>query len=929
MKRFPAGSEWRKWDLHVHLPSRQMSNSFTTADGEIDWDQFCSIIEASDVAAFGLTDYVNLDAFFAFQEEFQARHQDSAKIFFPVVELRLNEAVNGAREDVNFHILFRPDETKARISSFLNTLKTERTDPTGRRLSCLDLTTKALLESATVTRLEIDTAYESVFGKGPRADHVLRIVPSNNDGIRADKASHRKRNLADQIDKAADLIFGNGSNSDWFLQKERYEAGAGPSRPKPVVTGSDAHNFQDLIAWLGRSAPTPNEKFVTWIKGDLTFEGLQQTLVEPDERVAICDSKPNFKEPYRYIEKIVFDDPDFPTEVLFNANLSSIIGNRSSGKSALLAYVAHAVDPEYTIDQQAAVSPKSKRSELGPAAGYTWDAVNSVKRRVVWGNPEATTGQVIYVPQNSLYEISTRPNEITGKIRPALLRAYPSLEKNFSSFEEECETNRSSSISSINAWFSHTGTARDRVKDLAKLGDKAAIVGAIKDIGGEIADVRKASSLTDEESTAYADATGTIAGNSESVRELDAELEGLNDYVVASDPSGAPSSDRIAVSIDTVPAAGAVGEELGLAIAALVQSVAVQASTQLRGLIVERHSKLTSERQALVGSNEALLATSAPLFSRFKDLAATEDLERRLAVYQETLSSILSEEKQIAAEQDAAAQALKTLQALIGARIKIYNNLEEGFREKYRGLDSMEFGLEAGTPPEHLEGLAQGFNKQAVSEYLTADRQRVDIEKITGSPIEFLQALESGTQKIRQGEDAKDLAARVLTSIPQVRLTATLEGDQVGGFATPTMTPGKQALFALTLTLSESDEPWPLLLDQPEDDLDSRSIYEVIVPYLTERKRERQVIMVSHNANLVVGADSESVIVANRHGHDRKNRDDRRFDYKSGSLEHSQPLRPKAAVLDSRGISEHSCEILDGGTDAFEKRKNKYNIKWA
>ena len=71
------------------------------------------------------------------------------------------------------------------------------------------------------------------------------------------------------------------------------------------------------------------------------------------------------------------------------------------------------------------------------------------------------------------------------------------------------------------------------------------------------------------------------------------------------------------------------------------------------------------------------------------------------------------------------------------------------------------------------------------------------------------------------------------------------------------MTPGKQALFALTLILNESDDAWPLLIDQPEDDLDSRSVYDVLVGYLTERKRERQIIMVSHNANLVIGADSE------------------------------------------------------------------------
>jgi ABC-type lipoprotein export system ATPase subunit len=99
------------------------------------------------------------------------------------------------------------------------------------------------------------------------------------------------------------------------------------------------------------------------------------------------------------------------------------------------------------------------------------------------------------------------------------------------------------------------------------------------------------------------------------------------------------------------------------------------------------------------------------------------------------------------------------------------------------------------------------------------------------------------------------------------------------------------------LILAESNEPWPLLIDQPEDDLDSRSICDVIIKELMRRKRERQVIMVSHNANLVIGADSEEIIVANRHGADRPNRDEKTFAYLTGSLEHSQPKDPRKKLV--------------------------------
>lgn len=176
--------------------------------------------------------------------------------------------------------------------------------------------------------------------------------------------------------------------------------------------------------------------------------------------------------------------------------------------------------------------------------------------------------------------------------------------------------------------------------------------------------------------------------------------------------------------------------------------------------------------------------------------------------------------------------------------------------------------------------------------------------------------------------ELSSVAADVHTLTKEIRFSAELDSDRIGGFSRSSMTPGKQALFALTLILNESQEPWPLLIDQPEDDLDSRSIYDTIVPYLTKRKRERQIIMVSHNANLVIGADAEQVIVANRHGNDRRNRDSRTFEYYTGALEDSRPLNEASATALGRfGIREHACEILDGGEEAFRKRREKYKIR--
>ena len=95
------------------------------------------------------------------------------------------------------------------------------------------------------------------------------------------------------------------------------------------------------------------------------------------------------------------------------------------------------------------------------------------------------------------------------------------------------------------------------------------------------------------------------------------------------------------------------------------------------------------------------------------------------------------------------------------------------------------------------------------------------------------------------------------------------------------------------------------------------------MPYLISRKKERQILIVSHNANLVVGADSEQIIVANRHGTDWKNRGDKTFEYLSGAIADSRRKSNSAYILETCGMREHAIDILDGGKEAFEKQKKQ------
>ena len=142
------------------------------------------------------------------------------------------------------------------------------------------------------------------------------------------------------------------------------------------------------------------------------------------------------------------------------------------------------------------------------------------------------------------------------------------------------------------------------------------------------------------------------------------------------------------------------------------------------------------------------------------------------------------------------------------------------------------------------------------------------------------------------------------------------------------MSPGKQAFVILKLLLEFSKKKCPILIDQPEDSLDNRAIYTELVAYLRNKKKERQIILVSHNPNVVVGADAEQVIVANQHGADSRNEGKVKFQYYSGALEDSQRKDISIqTVLVSQGIREHVCDILEGGLEAFSRREKKYGIQ--
>jgi len=141
------------------------------------------------------------------------------------------------------------------------------------------------------------------------------------------------------------------------------------------------------------------------------------------------------------------------------------------------------------------------------------------------------------------------------------------------------------------------------------------------------------------------------------------------------------------------------------------------------------------------------------------------------------------------------------------------------------------------------------------------------------------------------------------------------------------MSPGKKAFVVLKLILDFSNSRVPVLIDQPEDSLDNRAIYHELTAYIKQRKLKRQIIIVTHNPNIVVSGDCENVIVANQHSENNPNPHNKVFAYTNGALENQIKEPDSNFILNKKCIKEHVCEILEGGIEAFKRREDKYGIK--
>lgn len=993
---FKPGSRWRRWDLHIHTPDTKLANGFEAKTGDV-WDSYLDALEASKVQVFGLTDYFCCDNYFLAVEKYRDRFPDGEKVFFPNIELRLSDAIGMHGNSPDMHVVFdnNPEScSQEKIKTFLMNLKTHLTDENGVEVSCAEIATKGNFDRATVSLKGIRDALAKTFGE---AKPYLLIFPAKNDGMKSqDTGSPRKVSIAEEIDKAAHGFFGGSDSTGYFLDTERYKEGG--AKKKPVFDASDAHSFDDLERLSGDVTGFE----ATWIKANPSFEGLKQTLFEPEDRVFIGEEPPVLQrrssEATKFIDHLRIQKiPTYSDEngqwfkkvdVPLNPELTAIIGNKGSGKSALADILGLLGDSraEGSFSFLANSRGNAKFRQKGYAENFeatlTWADGNVVTKNLSEGVRLTEPEKVKYLPQNYFETLTNEIQEVRQfqtEIENVVFSHVEVTDRlNQSTFKEleELKTQESrEKVSDLKQKLRELLHRLDDLKSRSKQEYKDTLKRELEKLKAEFkaleastpAEVPKPSEESPEQQkisekiqafsaqllvfeARRTELTGRLANakeRSEKLKRLTSKLSELRVYIQSETESiaalckelGLNADEVIALSFDTSSLT-----QLNSSIKKEIATLSLDNELQFPegkgfgeasdfGSIPDVDAAIDALKQKISSSREQLSAPGKRYQSYLHKIAELEKQKASLLGNEDQPApkTIRYTESQIAyieQELEAEIAALEVERRAISKSIfeakeqvlSFYAELKQSVEDKLSIFkeDNFHVSLEASFvlasnfPDRFFE-----FISKSVRGPFQADGEKVlrdfvsevkwgDFESVYGFCETVLQKIEEHdvAKQMKQNKTGKEFCDFLFS----FDFIETMYELRLGDKNLSQLSPGEKGLLLLVFYLHLDMENTPLIIDQAEDNLDNDSIFSVLAKCIRSAKKNRQVILVTHNPNLAVGADAEQIIYVRLEKH--KNY---KFSYESGAIEEA---RTNANVV----------KVLEGSKPAFIQRRLKYQI---
>jgi energy-coupling factor transporter ATP-binding protein EcfA2 len=311
--------------------------------------------------------------------------------------------------------------------------------------------------------------------------------------------------------------------------------------------------------------------------------------------------------------------------------------------------------------------------------------------------------------------------------------------------------------------------------------------------------------------------------------------------------------------------------------------------------------------KALVGSAEQA-GTLAFYKVKLQELAAIPALCAELEAKQDALVSLIHSE--LARIADARKPLFAPVEQLVEEVPGVANELKVGFQS---GLffDRQTFAEKFFSLVKQNTGGFRGDEEGPVK--LLALLKRIDFND-AASVVKGLRAIRTTITGAGQSGAAllpvlraKVTAEQLYAQLFELKQLDAKFSLSLAGTAIQQMSPGQRGALLLIFYLLVDTDRTPLILDQPEENLDNQTVYSMLVPIIQRAKERRQIVMVTHNANLAVCCDAEQIIHAE-------------FD-RGGNF----ALTYDSGAIESSRLNKSVLDVLEGTTQAFDNRRDKYH----
>lgn len=688
-----------------------------------------------------------------------------------------------------------------------------------------------------------------------------------------------------------------------------------------LITGSDNPSNRDeaqhSIEGFG--------KMFTWIKlSTLSFEGLRQVFIDPEHRCINWLSlqkigvqfDPN-ETTYNYISGIAFEGISHMTKMnmRFSPNLNCIVGGRGTGKSTIVDAINYGVCNEHDLSKcrllEKTLTKDAKIStyfNFGSNKPYVIKASRKGKQIVT--DVEDNNGSVENPPefkidfygQKEIFNLIDEDDNIANQTMSPLVKMIDDkVSADMYSYSDEID----SAILNMQKYSDEFKSNRKKIKELPTI--KAEIEKAdtilkkfkasgieesrkdFENIDNKIKNVEK--SFASELNAV----TVAVASFEEQNRGLDNQMEALDISV------------ENAIELEVIEKLKSINQSLieilnhkKESVETLKREYEISTTYEKREEIHRKYLNALDEVKNTGGEDiNAIQDQLQKNKKRYDDLMSLQNeqgnIEKKI---EESIDNFIDKRIELSKKRQAVIDNLK----LENISIKV---IPLGHLARWKANDLMEFGKE-GTFDNDFQNLAD----KVLSKDNSWEQYRAFLKFMlitdSGNVEKFLNcSTDTRFAKLWTDKYNNDTLSSMIKVLPEDKLQIKII-DENGEIDINEGSPGQKSAAILAFILNSGENP--LIIDQPEDDLDNSLIYSLVVKSIRKMKSKRQIIIVTHNPNIPVLGDAEGIIVLERNNQGK-------VTFRKGK---------KAGCIEEKLIREGICEIMEGGEDAFRKRERKY-----